>query len=302
MCYTFFFLNSFYLHSNQVVFFFFISYFWLKRSRDCTSVVEKLHGGFCSVQFCIETLSLSVKLSVKPNMTRLLTPPGSALSAQTDSSSPQTRSGAKQTSRIAQCKILWGDFGWGFLPPEMGWWKSSGQIYLIWSQWSVSFCPVWMFIINLWEMRENMQREAASKQDLTLFFRGAVTPSPSAFFGQKYIPGVELCSIIYGSIYCCYSGTFSPPSTKLNAHLCTFPPAWRSIFGVAAAHNGMPTVGEVFAECSNVLHIHQTPLAAEGGALKASPQISHLTMALISSCLWCWLCFLWKTLDTVSPH
>lgn len=36
-------------------------------------------------------------------------------------------------------------------------------------------------------MCENMQPDAASKRDLSIFVRGAVTPSPSAFSGKKKI-------------------------------------------------------------------------------------------------------------------
>lgn len=84
-----------------------------------------------------------------------------------------------------------------------------------------------MFILNnLWEMCENMQLDAASKRDLSIFFfRGAFTPSPSASLGQNIFQVWGSCSVIYRSIYSCHSATFSSPSTKLNAHSCAFSPA-----------------------------------------------------------------------------
>lgn len=238
---------------------------------------------FCSMQFHVESLSLPVK-SIKPDMMMLSAPPGSALS-------PRSTAPPSGLESNFFCASVWNNvkvrniLGWlqsMFLPPETGWLKSNNQIHFIWSHRGVSFRPVWMFILNnIWEMCENMQLDAASKRDLSIvsFFFPKV---PSHLLPLRVL--VKKCSrcvalLHYLRIYfSCHSGTFSPPSARLNAHSCAFSLAWQSIFGAAAAHNGMPTVGEVFAECSKVLHIHQTPLVTEGDVFKASPQISQLKM------------------------
>lgn len=93
-------------------------------------------------------------------------------------------------------------------------------------------------------MCENMQPDAASKRDLYIFFRGAVTPSPSAFSGKKNIYIFQVWGLGPLSTDLFTAATLEllvlHPLSLMHTR-ARFPPAWRTIFGAAAAHNGKPS-------------------------------------------------------------